>query len=353
MKLQDLAKYDSSLKIMKNSEWPEEILAISALDGLTPNSIVFVKNGKFLEKFRPNIEKAIELKIGIIVDEKFFNMVNAELKAAMEKLPWIAVSLNVAMSLTLLSKPFYDIKMKGVNTQVDGRQMGTVDIDPSAYIAQNVFIGENVKIGARVEIMPGSVILPFSEIGENTKIHANVTIYPFTKIGKDCRIHSGTVIGADGFGYTFHQGKHVKIWHMGGVIIHDDVELGSNCSVDMGTFSPTIIGSGTRIDNLVQIAHNVKIGKGCIICGQGGIAGSAVLEDYVVMGGRAAIGPDSHIGMGTQVAGGAKVNESAIWPAGSKLGGHPAKDLKEWMKGIAYVRTMSLKDKKGASNVDG
>ena len=345
MKLQELIKLDASLKLAKNSEWPEEILAISALDGLAANSMVFVKNAKFLEKFRPNIDKAVSLKIGAIVDEKFFNMVNAELKAEMDKLPWIITSTNVALSLTTLSKPFYERKMKGVNTQVDGRQMGTVEIDPSAYIAQNVFIGEHVKIGAGVEIMPGTVILPHSEIGDNTKIYPNVSIYPFTKIGKNCRIHAGTVIGSDGFGYTFHQGAHLKIWHMGGVIIHDDVEMGSNCSIDAGTFSPTIIGSGTRLDNLVQIAHNVKLGRGCIICGQGGVAGSAVLEDYVVLGGRAAVGPDSHLGMGTQVAGGAKVNEGAIWPAGSKLGGHPAKDLKEWMKGIAWVRTMSLKEK--------
>ena len=345
MKLHDLIKFDSSLKIVKNTEWPEEILAISSLDALNLHSVVFIKNGKFLEKFRPQVELAVTLKIGAIVDEKFFNMVNADLKAELNKLPWLATTSNVAMSLTLLSKPFYDLKMMGVNTQVDGRQMGTTDIDPSAYIAQNVFVGEHVKIAANVEIMPGCVILPHSEILENTKLYPNVTVYPFTKIGKDCRIHSGTVIGSDGFGYTFHQGKHVKIWHMGGVHIHDDVEIGSNCSVDMGTFSPTVIGSGTRFDNLVQIAHNVKIGKGCIICGQGGVAGSAVLEDYVVLGGRAAIGPDSHIGMGTQVAGGAKVNEGAIWPAGSKLGGHPAKDLKEWMKGIAYLRMMSLKEK--------
>lgn len=345
MKLQDLVKLDTSLKLVKNSEWPEEILAISALDGLAANSLVFIKNAKFLEKFRANIEKAVSLKIGAIVDEKFFNMVNAELKAEMEKLPWIITSTNVALSLTTLSKPFYERKMKGVNTQVDGRQMGTVDIDPSAYIAQNVFIGEHVKIGAGVEIMPGTVILPHSEIGDNTKIYPNVSIYPFTKIGKNCRVHAGTVIGSDGFGYTFHQGQHMKIWHMGGVIIHDDVEMGSNCSIDAGTFSPTVIGPGTRLDNLVQIAHNVKLGRGVIICGQGGVAGSAILEDYVVLGGRAAIGPDSHLGMGTQVAGGAKVNEGAIWPAGSKLGGHPAKDLKEWMKGIAWVRTMSLKEK--------
>lgn len=345
MKLQELSSVDPSIKLLKNNEWPEEILAICAFDAMTANGLVFIKNAKFIDKFLPHLETALTLKVGVVIDEKFYQMMNADLKAKIDTLSWIATSSNVALSLTLLSKPFYDKKMKGLNTQVDGRQMGTTDIDPSAYIAQNVFIGENVKIAKNVEIMPGCVIMPFSEIGEGTKLYPNVTVYSFTKIGQNCRIHSGTVIGSDGFGYTFHQGQHVKIWHMGGVNIHDQVEMGSNCSIDMGTFSPTIIGQGCRLDNLVQIAHNVKLGKGCVICGQAGIAGSAILEDYVVLGGRAAIGPDSHIGMGTQVAGGAKVNEGAIWPAGSKLGGHPAKDLKEWMKGVAYLRNMSLKEK--------
>ena len=344
MKLGDLLKFDSNLKIAKNPEWPEEILAISALDALLPSSFIFVKNGKFLEKLMPQLDLAILLKLGLIIDEKFFSLMNQELKTKVEALPWIITSSNVALSLTLLSKPFYDLKMKGMNTQVDGRQMGTTEIDPTARISQNVFIGEHVKIGANVEILPGSVILSHVSIGEDTKIYPNVTVYPFTTIGKKCRIHSGVVIGSDGFGYTFNQGQHLKIWHMGGVIIHDDVEIGSNSSVDMGTFSPTVIGSGCRIDNLVQIAHNVKMGRGCILCGQSGIAGSAVLEDFVVLGGRAAVGPDAHLGMGTQVAGGAKVNESANFPAGSKLGGHPARDLKEWMRGVAYVRKMSLKD---------
>ena len=345
MKLHELKSFDSSLNFVKNSEWPEEILAISSLDELSSQSIIFIKNAKFLQKFGTQFERAAALKIGAIIDEKFFKMMNAEIKSDLEKLPWLATTQNVALSLTHLSKPFYDKKMKGINTQVDGRQMGTVEIDPSAHIAQNVFIGEHVKIAAGVEIMPGCVILPHSEVAENTKLYPNVTLNPFSKIGKGCRIHAGTVIGSDGFGYTFHQGQHLKIWHMGGVIIHDDVEIGSNCSVDQGTFSPTVIGAGTRIDNLVQIAHNVKLGRGCIVCGQGGIAGSAVLEDFVVMGGRAAIGPDCHLGMGTQVAGGAKVNEGGIWPAGSKLGGHPARDLKEWMKGVAYLRNVSLKEK--------
>lgn len=346
MKLQDLISFDKTLKFIKNPEWPEEILAISALDALKEHSFIFVKNAKFLQKLIPNIAQAQSLKLGVVVDEKFFAMANAEMKTELEKLSWIATSPNVALSLTLISKPFYDLKMKGINNQVDGRQMGSTNIDPSARISQNVFIGEHVKIGANVEILPGCVILPFVEIGAGTKIHPNVTIYSFAKIGKNCRFHSSVVIGGDGFGYTFHQGQHLKIWHMGGVEIHDDVEIGSNSSVDMGTFSPTIIGSGCRIDNMVQIAHNCKLGRGCVLCGQSGLAGSVVLEDYVVLGGRAAVGPDSHIGTGTQIAGGAMVNESAVFPAGSKLGGHPAKDLKEWMRSVAWVRKMSARETK-------
>lgn len=345
MKLQELKNFDSSIKIVRNSEWPEEILAISAFDAISPYSIVFIKNAKFFKKLEPFLDEASKNQVGAVVDEKFFDLMNDEVREKLKNLPWLATTSNVAISLTLLSKPFYDNKMSGINTQVDGRQMGTVEIDPSAHIAQNVFIGEYVKIGANVEIMPGCVILSFSEIGDNTKIYPNSSIYPFTKIGKNCRIHSSVVIGSDGFGYTFNQGQHQKIWHMGGVNIEDDVEIGSNSSIDMGTFSPTVIGSGTRIDNLVQIAHNVKIGKGCIICGQAGIAGSTILEDFVVLGGRAAIGPDSRVGKGSQFAGGAKVPESASIPPGSIYGGHPARDLKEWLRGIAYVRKMSLKEK--------
>ena len=343
MKLQDLVRYDQSLKLVHNHEWPEEILAISALDAPSEKSIVFVKNSKFLNKFKVKLDSLAGLKVGAIIDEKFFSTVTKEDKEILLKLSWLGTSSNVSLSLTMLSKPFYDLKFKGMNTQADGRQMGTTDIHSTAFISQNVFIGENVRIGANVEILPGAVILPNVEIGDNSKIYGNVTIYPFTKIGKGCRIHSGTVIGADGFGYTFHQGQHHKIWHMGGVEISDDVEIGSNTSIDQGTFTPTRIGAGTRIDNLVQIAHNCKIGKGCILCGQVGLAGSVTFEDFVVVGGQAAIGPDAHIGMGTQIGGKAGVMEGAVWPAGSKIAGFPARDLKEWLRGLALAKKLAEK----------
>lgn len=344
MRIADLKQFDSTLEIVHNQSWPEEILAISSLEQLTSQSIVFIKNARFLNKFLPLLDKALELKIGVIIDAKFYSLINAESKEALTQLPFILTTANVAVSLTHLSKPFYEEKFGYLNFQVDGRQMGTTTIDASARIAQGVFIGEHVSIGANVIIHPGVSILPHVSIGDNSVIYPNVSIYPFTQIGKNCRIHAGVVIGSDGFGYTFDQGQHKKIWHMGGVEIQDNVEIGSNTSVDQGTFSPTIIGAGTRIDNLVQIAHNCRIGRGCILCGQSGLAGSVTLEDYVVLGGRAAVGPDSFIGMGSQIAGGAKVNESANWPAGSKLGGHPAKDLREWMKGVAYLRKVSLKE---------
>lgn len=344
MKLAQLKQFDSTLEVVHNQSWPEEILAISSLEQLAEQSVVFIRNARFLNKFLPLIEEALTKKVGVIVDAKFYSLMNSESKEALQKLSFIATTANVALSLTHLSRPFYEVKFREMNTQVDGRQMGTTSIDASARIAQGVFIGEHVTIGANVVIHPGVTILPQVAIGENTVIYPNVTIYPYTQIGKNCRIHSGVVIGSDGFGYTFDQGIHKKIWHMGGVEIHDHVEIGSNTSIDQGTFSPTIIGEGTRIDNLVQIAHNCRIGRGCILCGQSGLAGSVTLEDYVVLGGRAAVGPDSFIGMGSQIAGGAKVNESARWPAGSKLGGHPAKDLKEWMRGVAYLRKVSLKE---------
>lgn len=340
MKLKDLVQYDQSLKFVHNPEWPEEILAISALDAPMEKSFVFIKNSKFLRRFKAKFDEVSALKLGAIIDEKFHATITPEDKELLLKLSWFATTTNVALCLTNLSKPFYDRKFKGINTQVDGRQMGSTEIHPSALISQNVFIGENVKIGSNVEILPGCVILPNVEIGDNTKIYGNVTVYPFTKIGRNTRIHSGVVIGSDGFGYTFNQGQHQKIWHMGGVNIGDDVEIGSNTSVDQGTFSPTTIGAGTRIDNLVQIAHNCKIGKGCILCGQVGLAGSVTFEDFVVVGGKAAIGPDVHMGMGSQIGGMAGVMEGAVWPAGSKIAGFPARDVREWLKGLAHTKKL-------------
>jgi UDP-3-O-[3-hydroxymyristoyl] glucosamine N-acyltransferase len=342
MHLQDILSYDSSLTLVHGDQGGK-YLQISLPDELKSHSVVFVKNQKFLSSLLKSLEHEFS-DIACVFDQKLWSSLNEDqLQVLKSKARVVARTSNVPLSIARLSEPFYQARMGELQQSVDGRQMGTSDIEASALISQGVFIGEHVTIGAHVVIHPGVVIQSHVSIGEHSVLYPNVTVMPFTKIGKHVRIHANTTIGSDGFGYVFDKGVHHKIWHMGGVEIQDRVEIGSNCSIDMGAFTATVIGAGSKIDNQVQIAHNVKIGKGCILCGQAGVAGSAVLEDYVVLGGRAAIGPDAHIGQATQVAGGAMVNEGARWPQGSILGGHPARDIKEWMKTFAWVRKNALK----------
>lgn len=344
MRLSTLLGHDGDLTAL-HTGGADQVARLAVIGELKAHGLSFVKNAKFLKQLDERLENEDLSQASLIVDAKLWAKLAPEQQTRYTSgLGYIGLSANIPLTMTRLSQPIYQEIFSPLQTAVDGRQMGTTEIDPTAIIAQGVFIGDSVKIGANVVIHPGVVIQSHVVIGEGSLIFANVVIYPMTKIGKNVRIHANTTIGSDGFGYVFHQGQHKKIWHMGGVEIHDQVEIGSNCSVDMGAFTATIIGAGTRIDNQVQIGHNVKIGKGCVLCGQAGVAGSAVLDDFVVLGGRAAIGPDSHMGQGCQVAGGGMVNEGAIWPAGSVVAGHPARDAREWMKTFAWVRKNALKE---------
>ena len=153
------------------------------------------------------------------------------------------------------------------------------------------------------------------------------------------------MIGADGFGYNFSKGVHHKVWHVGSVVIGNDVEIGGGTCIDGGTFSPTYIGNGSKIDNQVQVGHNCKLGTGVVLCGQVGIGGSTTIGDYTVLGGAAMVANGMKIGKAVQIAGGSGVT-GAI-EDGAVVGGFPARDIKEWFKGVAYVRRQSLaKDKK-------
>jgi len=192
---------------------------------------------------------------------------------------------------------------------------------PLAGISNSAFVAASATVGSNVSIYPfayiadhaavgdGSVIMPGVFIGEHTTvgkgchIFPNVTIREGISIGDRVTIHAGTVIGSDGFGYVFEQGEHYKIPQVGGVVIEDDVEIGSNVSVDRATIGNTIIRKGTKIDNLAQIAHNVTIGQKSLIVAQVGIAGSTQLGDFVVLGGQSAVADHSTIESGTMIAG--------------------------------------------------
>jgi UDP-3-O-[3-hydroxymyristoyl] glucosamine N-acyltransferase len=169
-------------------------------------------------------------------------------------------------------------------------------VDPSAHLGPYCVVGDHVRIGARTVLQGGNHVGVNSQLGEDVVIFPTVTIYPRTQIGNRVRIHSGSVIGSDGFGYVLDQGRHRKVPQAGNVIIGDDVEIGANVTVDRGTLGSTIIGKGTKIDNLVQIGHNVVIGEHSLLVAQVGIAGSSKLGNYVTLGGQ--VGITGHLKIG-------------------------------------------------------
>ncbi len=175
-------------------------------------------------------------------------------------------------------------------------------IGPDASIWPHVTLGDRVTVGARVTLYPGVFIGDDSILGDDTLLYPNVTVREGSVLGSRVIVHSGTVIGSDGFGYAQHRGRHQKIPQVGGVVIEDDVELGANVTVDRATFGQTVIKRGTKIDNLVQIAHNVVIGEDSIVVAQVGIAGSTTLGRYVMVGGQAGIADHVQIGDRVMIA---------------------------------------------------
>jgi UDP-3-O-[3-hydroxymyristoyl] glucosamine N-acyltransferase len=177
-------------------------------------------------------------------------------------------------------------------------------VDPTAHVGPYCVLAEGVRLGPRAVLQGGNHVGANSRIGEDTNLFPNVTLYPNTEVGKRVRIHSGTVVGADGFGYVLDSGVHRKVPQIGNVIICDDVEIGANVAIDRGALGPTIIGKGTKIDNLVQIAHNVTTGEHCVIVSQVGISGSTKLGSNVILGGQ--VGLAGHLKIGNRVSVGAQ-----------------------------------------------
>jgi UDP-3-O-[3-hydroxymyristoyl] glucosamine N-acyltransferase len=214
----------------------------------------------------------------------------------------------------------------------------SAQIDPSAHIGPHCTIGERVKIGARSVLQAGNFIGDDSQLGDDVNLFPNVTIYPRSQIGNRVRIHGNSVIGSDGYGYVQDGGIHRKVLQVGNIIIGDDVEIGAGCAIDRGALGATVIGKGTKIDNLVHIAHNVEIGEHCLICGQVGIAGSAKIGNYVVMGGQVGIG--SHLKIGNQVTVASKSGVMNNIPDGEKWLGMPAQPDREMKRQFIAVQRL-------------
>ena len=221
------------------------------------------------------------------------------------------------------------------STAVLGRD---VAIGPFAVIRDDVVIGDHAVI------FQGASIEARSMIGDRTIIYPNVVIYDGTIVGRACVIHSNCVIGSDGYGFATNEGKHHKIPQLGIVRIEDDVEIGAGTTIDRAAFGETVIGEGTKIDNLVQIGHNVRIGKHCLIVSQVGIAGSTELGDYVAVGGQSGLSGHIKIGNRVQIGGGSAVVEDT--PDGAKVMGYPAVPFRQFARREATLRRMLEQEEK-------
>lgn len=211
----------------------------------------------------------------------------------------------------------------------------SVQLGKSVHIAAFSTVGKNSQIGDNSEIFAGVHIGMNVTIGNNCRIYPQVVIYDNTQIGNNVIIHSGSVIGADGFGYKFRNNQHVKVPHVGNVVIADNVEIGANTCIDRGALGSTTIGAGSKIDNLVQLGHNNKVGRNVIICGQSGISGSCVIEDGAILAGSSGLA--DHVTIGQRAVVMARSGVSQDIEPGTQVFGSPAKDRKVAWKELAAL----------------
>ena len=229
-------------------------------------------------------------------------------------------------------------KVSEVSTIATGLVHPTAQIADDAHIESGAIIGREAQIGSGSIIAAGAVIGYRVHIGSNCYIgHCASVVHAL--LGDDVVVHAGVRIGQDGFGFAMGPEGHVKVPQIGRVLIHDHVEIGANSCIDRGALSDTIIGEGTKIDDLVMIGHNVSIGRSCIIVAKCGIAGSSKLGDFVVMGAGAGISGHVTIGSGAQIAGASHVKDDV--PAGARMGGTPARPFREWARELAVIRKLA------------
>ncbi len=286
------------------------ITGLNTLKDATANEISFLENKKYLSQLK-------DTKAGaVFITSDFASKVPSDTIALVCDVPYEALAKASKLFAPALVEISGDKPKIGLNCN----------------IMKNVHIGFNSSIGANCTLMFGVFIGDNVTIGNDVIIYPNVTIYRDCIVGNDVMIHAGTVIGSDGFGFaTTKTGQHIKIYQNGNVTIGNDVEIGANCTIDRGAFASTVIENKVRIDNLVHIAHNCKIGVGCIFAGQAGLSGSTTLNEYVVMAGQSATTGHLEIAPFTTISGRGVVSKSITEP-NKQWAGFPLMEHRTWLK---------------------
>lgn len=299
------------------------IHGVGPLTSTDPNTLSFLDNPKYLEAFRNSSVAACVVHADRVTD--------APSKVA------LLLSPKPYRSFALIGQAFYPGSKVEAGIAPSAFVDPTAQVAPSCCIEPGAVIEANATVGEGTIIGPNTVVRKGVTIGSDCRIGPNASL-EYCIIGDRVQIHAGARIGTRGFGFAMDARGHVELRQLGRVLVGNDVEIGANTTIDRGMGPDTIISDGVKIDNLVQIAHNVELGKGVVLAGQSGIAGSAVLEDFVVLAAKAGVSGHLTIGTGTQVGGLAGVTKSL--PPGQKVVGIPAEPMRDWLAKNALLKRM-------------
>lgn len=323
--LNDLAEV-AGADISEGADVEAQFVDVAPLDAAGAEHVSFLDNRRYVDSFRASTAGAC--------------LVHPDLADAAPDGMALLITKEPYHGYAKVARAFYPsaIPVSGVHS--------SAQVDPTATIAEGcridagAVISPNAVIGARCHIGPNAVILDGVEVGEDCIIGPRVCL-TCCVLGNRVTIHAGTSIGQDGFGFALGPQGHVKVPQLGRVLIGDDVEIGANTTIDRGTGPDTVIGEGTKIDNLVQIGHNVRLGRGCVVVSQVGISGSTTVGDFAMMGGQAGLTGHLTIGSGARI--GAQAGVMRNVEPGETVGGSPAVPMREWLKGVAMMERMVKK----------
>jgi UDP-3-O-[3-hydroxymyristoyl] glucosamine N-acyltransferase len=296
-----------------------EISGLQALENAGPQELSFVTDPKYRARAEASSAGAL------LVGPAFAGWAGRDLLVAEQP----------QLALVRLLELFHPAPQYAAGIHPTAVVAADAEIDPSAHLGPYVVIGERSRIGARSAILSHAVIGRDCVVEEDCLLHPHSVLYDHTVVGARAILQAGAVLGSDGFGYASDARGHHRIPQVGRVVLGEDVDIGVNTAIDRATLGETRVGKGSKIDNLVQVGHNVQIGSHCILCGHVGIAGSTKLGDRVVLGGAVGVGDHLELGDGVQAAGRAGIRQSQ--PAGAQVNGDPAVDIRLWRRRVTLI----------------